>query len=108
MNSIIRHLSSRSIGAQKNGVRRVREGLPQRLRKGGTPRLRRCRLDKAATIAQLRRGRTSRFSRLASNACRWTNWRPNDSGTTQGPPEPPKLGLNPYPHPGAIVPPHAR
>ena len=32
MNSIIRRLSSRSIGAQKNGVRRVREGLSQRLR----------------------------------------------------------------------------
>jgi hypothetical protein len=27
MNSIIRRLSSRLIGAQKNGVRRVREGL---------------------------------------------------------------------------------
>jgi hypothetical protein len=32
MNSIIRRLSSRSIGAQKNGVQRVRERLPQRLR----------------------------------------------------------------------------
>jgi putative DNA primase/helicase len=35
--------------------------------------LRRCRSDEAATIAQLRHGRTSGFSELASKARRWTN-----------------------------------
>jgi len=41
--------------------------------------------------------------------------RPNAAGKRdriildhQGPPEPPKLGSNPYPQPGAIVPPHPR
>jgi signal transduction histidine kinase len=33
----------------------------------------RCRSDEAATIAQLRHGRTSRFSELASKARRWAN-----------------------------------
>src|SRR6202140_4011961 len=58
MNSIIRRLSSRSTGAQKKGVQRVREDLPQRLRQA---------LATGARSWLRRSGSLSRFSHAPSH-----------------------------------------